>query len=321
MSRIGAVIVNWNAGQSVLRAIQSLLDEGIADRDIIIVDNASNDGSPERIANVHPHVRLHVLDSNLGFSKAANLARSELNNPYVLLLNPDAYMRPGSLLQLAQVLDEEEGVAAVGPRIVHPDGALQATCARRDYTLTYLLFEVTGLRRRFPTNRVFGGYRMEYWDHRGVRDVDAISGACMLIRQSAVPPGPLFDDTLPMYFEDIDFCRRIRDRSWRIRFVGNAEAVHIGGHSSGRSAHRTRLAVMEQGDAVWLFFRRHHGLLHAALASFLVGLGASIRLVYRTCQRAAGIIPDGPTLRAKNEKHVALLEWAMKPGKPHMTSL
>jgi len=162
---------------------------------------------------------------------------------------------------------------------------------------------------------------MEYWDHQDVRDVDSLSGACMLVRSAAVPDSPLLDETLPMYFEDIDLCRRLRAEGWRIRFLGNAEAVHVGRLSSEQSPGKTRLAVMEQGDAVWLYFRRHRGSVQAALSAAMIGFGAVIRLAFRLFQRVVGILPDSQSLQRETEKHIALLRWAIRPGKPHMTSL
>ncbi|MET0167280.1 MAG: glycosyltransferase family 2 protein [Vicinamibacterales bacterium] len=318
-----AVIVNWNAGaslESCLRSLEAQRDDG-TDLAVIVIDNASTDDSVDRARAASPEAQFVANVINVGFAPAVNMAVAHAPaDSDILLLNPDARLDVGSLYRLVGELQGAPGVGIVGPRIVGEDGQLHPMCARSDLSLETLLYELAGLRRFWPRRCRFGAYRLERWDHRGVRDVPCLSGACMLVRRSVFNTLGGLDETLPMYFEDIDLCARARASGWLVRFVGDATLVHEGARSAAAHPQRMRLLVMEEGDARWLFFRRHRGRLQAFLASIIIAAGASARYVAAAAATPAACVLAGPSrcqqLASFKRKYRALAGWSLSRDKP-----
>jgi hypothetical protein len=324
---LSVIVVNWNAGQALATCLASLRRHPLSDgtMDVVVVDNASADDSVSRARAAFPDAHYILLTENTGFASANNLALAAYaTGKYVLLLNPDTVVARGALDRLVAELEEDETIGVAGGHLVSPDGESQLQCARSDLSLRTVAYDLFGLRRLFPRSRIFGEYRMEYWDHGDTRDVPCVSGACLLIRRQVVEEVGLLDESVPMYFEDIDYCYRARHAGWRVRYVSEARITHEGGHSANRSPRRTALFVMEEGDARWLFFRKHRGRLAACAATLIIGLGS----LWRIMLVCAGIVivqllgnPNRafslPTLR----KYCALFLWALSMPKPRITRL
>ena len=322
---IAAVIVNWNAGadlESCLRSLEAQRSDG-TDLDVIVIDNASTDDSVQRARVAVPQARFFANAVNVGFAPAVNMAIAHAPvDSDILLINPDARLEVGSLCRLVAELQADSGVGIVGPRIVGEDGRLHAQCARSDPSLETLMYELVGLRRYWPQRWRFGAYRLERWDHGGVRDVPCLSGACMLVRREVLDTTGYLDETVPMYFEDMDLCARARANGWRVRFVGDAIASHQGAVSASISPNRMRLFVMEEGDARWLFFRRHRGRSQAWAASVIIGGAAAARyVVFATCARIARAPRRRRQFAHLKRKYGALARWSVSRPKPIMRSI
>ncbi len=193
----------------------------------VVVDNASEDGSPEMVADEFPDVCLLRSRTNEGFSGGNNRALSGLDARYALLLNSDAAPHPGALDTLLDFADAHPDIGIIGPKVVNPDGSLQYSC-RRFPTFAAGLFRNVYLGRLFPNNQPAADYLMQDFDHASVRDVDWVSGCALLIRRECLEQvGPLDAATFFMYCEDMDWCLRAHQASWRVAYFPDAVITHF----------------------------------------------------------------------------------------------
>jgi N-acetylglucosaminyl-diphospho-decaprenol L-rhamnosyltransferase len=214
------LLVSYNTRDLLLDAIASVEHEPGAE--VVVVDNASHDGSADVVAARFPHVRLVRSDSNLGFAGGINRAASEASGRSLLVLNPDAYLESGALNQLLEWLETHPKAALVGPSLRYPDGRRQsAAFAFPDLVQTALDL--------FPVNRLMESRINGRLNGATPHQVDFALGACMLIRRQAWEDiGPL-DTGYFMYVEEVDWCRRAKRRGWEIWQQPRAVAVHHGG--------------------------------------------------------------------------------------------
>jgi len=247
-------IVNWNTREDLARAIESLDCGGVDDREVIVVDNASSDGSAAFVRKRFPKVTLIENKDNLGFSRAYNQAINASRGSYLLLLNPDCIVHPSALRRLVEFLESTPGAAAAGPRLLNADGSLQYSC-RRFPTFGAGLFRNTPLGRLFPGNRFSRGYLMADWDHSAPREVDWVSGAAVCIRRRALQEVGLLDECFFMYCEDVDWCYRAREEGWRIFYLPTASITHLIGRSSDQ---RPLEMVKEFHRSMAHYYRKHY---------------------------------------------------------------
>jgi N-acetylglucosaminyl-diphospho-decaprenol L-rhamnosyltransferase len=235
---ISAVVVNHEAGDDLLACVASLRAEGVAD--LIVVDNASTDGSAEMLLSADGEVRLVQTGTNLGYGAAANRGIDVSGREFVLVSNPDVAVHSGALWALAEVLQGDPTLAIVGPRILGSDGKRYPSARRFpsfvDATGHALLGDL------LPDNRFTRRYRLGYLDAETVTDVDWVSGACFLARRRALQELKGFDESYFMYAEDTDLCWRARRAGWGVMFVPGAVVTHLQGLSTGRQPYRMLLA-------------------------------------------------------------------------------
>jgi len=226
MSDIGIIIVTYNSAAEIGACLDAALASG---SDILVVDNASHDGTIAEVAR--RGVRFIPNPDNRGFAGAVNQGFAEIMNPYVLLLNPDAVIET-SLEPLRQACDLPASAGA-GGRLVDSKGEAQAGfMVRRLPTPTALILEALLLNRIWPRNRVNRHYRCLDWDDSSRSIVEQPAGAFLMVRRAVWQElGGLDERFCPLWFEDVDFCRRIRDRGLSLYYVPEAVAKHTGGHS------------------------------------------------------------------------------------------
>ncbi len=273
---IDAIVVNWNTRDLLRRSLLSLRASQHPVHRIFVVDNASADGSARMVSDEFPGVGLLRMRRNVGFARANNAVFRRSDADALLLLNSDAELSPGALGALVGELAADGRVGAAGPVLVGSDGRIQYEGGRRDPTILGEFGNISHLNYRLPKS-VFGHYLMNEWDHRSTRDVEILSGACMLIRASALA-GRLFCEDFFMYGEDIELCRRLRAAGWTLRYVGTAQVAHFGGATSKRARTKMRIAgVVSMAQLL----RRARGPVYAAayVATVPVAwpLGAVIR--------------------------------------------
>ena len=258
MPQVAAVVVNYNAGDELRVALQSIAEEcaGI-DWEAVVVDNASTDGSASIVPTFSPRASLISNPANVGFGRAVNQAVSASDAPLVLLVNPDCQLRPGALAALRAVIESEPSCAVVGPKILDPDGRVQGSARGDPDMLTGLFGRTAGLRARLPLTSV--ARRNVVVDDAiasGAESVvvDWVSGACMLIRRAALDAVRGFDERYFLYWEDADVCRRLRQHGHQIRYVPGAMAVHTVGRSS-RSARRSSIRAFH--SSAYRYYATH----------------------------------------------------------------
>jgi N-acetylglucosaminyl-diphospho-decaprenol L-rhamnosyltransferase len=266
---VDVVIVSYNSSAHLRACVEPLVHED--DVRVIVVDNASSD---ESLATVEDLGVLGVaLPDNRGFAHGCNEGWTRGNAPFVLLLNPDAHTNPAALHRLLRVLEEDERVGAAAPRILDPDGALDYS-QRRFPRLVSTYAQAVFLHRLFPAAE---------WTDEVVRDPaayarrgspDWVSGACLLVRRSALEELGGLDAGFFMYGEDIDLCRRLRDAGYDIVFEPDAVVIHEGGASALRPALLPVLAASRIRYA-----QKHAGRAAGLLERVGVGLGALTHIV------------------------------------------
>jgi GT2 family glycosyltransferase len=238
-SRTDAVIVNYNAGPLLLQSVQPLLARPTIGL-VVVSDNASSDGSLDPLRSLfrRDHLKARILlqsnHANLGFGRACNIGYTLTQAPYILFINPDCIAQPGSVERLLNVLEQHPDMGMVGPLILNPDGSEQAGARRTTPSVGRAFIKAFGLSRLAA--RFSGGPGDFNLDSTALPtepiDVDAISGACMLVRRSAIEQVGLFDEGYFMHCEDLDWCMRFRLAGWRVVFVPDAVVMHEKGVSS-----------------------------------------------------------------------------------------
>jgi hypothetical protein len=221
---LSIIIVNWNTVDLLRDCLRTLAASELRDGcDVIVVDNHSHDGSPEMVQREFSHVRLIANQHNPGFAYANNQGIAASQSRYVLLLNSDTRMPTGTLAALLAFMEQTPRAGVCSPRLQHPDGAPQAFAFGADPTPAYLL--------RRGLWRLLFNRGLHDWATPRTLAVDWVSGACMLVRRAAIGQAGLMDDAMFMYFEDTDWCLRIRQQGWQVYYYPRVAVIHLGGQS------------------------------------------------------------------------------------------
>jgi len=222
---LAIIIVSYNTEDLLRACLRSLpaATEGLACQ-TYVVDNSSSDGSAAMVAREFPEVDLTVNTANVGFSRANNMALERANARYALLLNPDTEPEPGSLRQLVDFMDAHPEAGACGPKLLNSDGSLQRNGAKFP-TLLREFLGVTGLRRLAMRRYERAlGYGREDFDR--LCEVDQVSGACLLVRAETMRQVGVLDERFFMFYEEIEWCHRIKSAGWKIYYVPEARVRH-----------------------------------------------------------------------------------------------
>ena len=253
-----AVLVNYNAGTELERALRSISDELAGHPwEAVVVDNASTDGSSAAVDAFAANVRLMSNSANVGFARGVNQGLAATNAPLVLIMNPDCRLMAGAIAALRAVLDAHTPCAVAGPRILNPDGTVQGSARGDPDMLTGLFGRTTLLRRIVPFLPIS---KRNVVVDEAIRSgqasivVDWLSGACMLARRDALDAVKGFDERFFLYWEDADVCRRLRGRGYHVRYVPGATAIHRVGQSS-RTARA--FAIRAFHESAYLYYATH----------------------------------------------------------------
>ena len=220
------ILVNYNTSELLLKCLESLEKQNIdVDYRVVVVDNNSQDGGVERLHKEYSDVTVIHNTTNGGYAKAVNQAIREFNSDYIMLLNPDIKVKPGSIEHMLDFMKKTPDAGIVGGKLLNPDGTLQYSC-RTFYTLPVILWRRTFLGKLFPNSKILSRHLMLNWDHHSVREVDWMLGACLMIRRSALKEVGLMDERFFLYFEDVDWCYRMKKGGWKVYYLPDAEMVH-----------------------------------------------------------------------------------------------
>jgi GT2 family glycosyltransferase len=262
MRELSILIVSYNARADLQRCLESLLEsDPDGQHEIVVIDNASNDGSQETARAYGPRVRLIALDSNVGFGRANNIGFRNTASELVLLLNSDTIANAGAIDHLITQIRQLPAAAVVGPRLVDEKGAAELSFGP-------MMGPFAELRQKL-IQRAAGQRRIDAMTSRP-RAVDWVSGACLLVRRADAEAAGLFDERFFMYCEDVDFCAAIRARGRRVYFAPGAEIVHLRGRSAASAPAATESAYRAAHLA---FYEKHHPRWAPVLRLYLAASG------------------------------------------------
>jgi GT2 family glycosyltransferase len=272
---ITVCIVNWNVREDLRRCLDSLacVAEGSSpvSTQIIVVDNASVDGSVEILRHDFPHVQLIANADNRGFARANNQAFEHARGRYVLMLNPDTIVPPGGLAKLVAFGDAHPASGAVGPKLLNTDGSLQHSC-RRFPTIAAALFRNTMLGALFPRALAAQVYLMADFDHMHEAEVEWVSGACLMLRREALAQVVGLDEGFFWGSEDVDLCWRLHKAGWKVTYTPEPQVVHAIGRSTDQAVVPT---IVRAHRGMYRLYSKH--LAHNPFSRGLVWLGVWLR--------------------------------------------
>jgi GT2 family glycosyltransferase len=307
MFDVSIIIVSWNAKQHLLNCLNSL--ENAANgysQEIIVVDNASSDGSSDAAARQFPQVRLVKNKENLGFARANNIGIRQSSGRYICLVNSDVIVLNGCIENLISFMDNHPTTGMVGPRILNPDRTFQPSC-RHFPSVWNNLCQALGLNKLFPKSRFFSETFMNYWAHDTVQKVDVLSGCFWMVRRKALNEVGLLDEDFFIYGEDLDWCRRFYKTGWDVVFYPEAKAIHIGGASSSNAPIKF---YMEMQKADLQYWRKHHGRIAAAIDRMIILLHHTLRVFARALQYAF-CQSHRKTVGFKLRRSAACIRWVL----------
>ena len=270
---VSVIIVSYNTRELLRECIESILCEqgdglGV---EVIVVDNASADGSAAMVAERFPQVRLIANPDNRGFGAACNQGLEVARGRYALILNADIRAQPGALQRLVGFMDAHPDAAICGGQLRYPDGRIQPSCAR-ELTLWWVFCEQSLLAKLFPRTRLFGGYWRTHWNFSATIETEQVMGACMMLRR----PFPRFDEDYFLYCEDTDLCYRVRQAGGKIYYVHDAVFVHHLG-ASGEPQRAQMVIYYNRGKE--RYFRKFHSAWQARVCRWLNKGGALLRVL------------------------------------------
>lgn len=270
---LSVIIVNYNVRQYLENALVSIIRamEGI-EGEVIVVDNASDDGSVEMVREKFPSVQVLANAENMGFARANNLALERARGQWLLLINPDTVVQEDTLRVMIEFMRMHPEAGLAGCKILNPDGSFQLPCRRSFPTPWVALTKITGLSALFPRSRVFGRYNLTYLDPDKSYEVDAVSGSFMMVARTAFEAVGGLDKTFFMYGEDLDWCYRIRQAGFAVYYVHETQIVHFKGESTRRSNINE---VQVFYGAMVLFVEKHFSSSRMVL--FFLRLGIALR--------------------------------------------
>jgi GT2 family glycosyltransferase/lipopolysaccharide/colanic/teichoic acid biosynthesis glycosyltransferase len=274
---LSIIIVNYNVRDFLHHALVSLQKamKGIRS-EIIVVDNASDDGSIEMVRRRFPKVQLIASKSNLGFAKANNLGLKRARGKYFLLINPDTLVQEDTLRVMLKFFEDSPDVGLAGCKILNPDGTFQLAC-RRSFPRPWAAFtKMVGLSALFPGSRLFGSYNLSYLSPDETYEIDAVSGSFMMLRRACYEQVGGLDEDFFMYGEDLDWCYRVQQAGWKNYYVHSTQIIHYKGESTKRS----------NLDEIRMFYQAMHLFVQKHVSSSMI-FGLLIRLAITISSRLA----------------------------------
>jgi len=303
MIDISVIIVNWNTKDYLLDCLKSLFDTGERfSKEVIVVDNASQDGSGDELKRTFPSVHLLANKSNIGFAKAVNQGLRQACGRYLFLLNPDSYLMERAIEELFLFMEGHQEVGVAGPQLLNGDGSKQNSIANFPSLATELLNKSL-LRWLFPER-----YPGKEKDYSNPKEVDSVIGACLMVRREAmIDVGPLDEDYF-LFLEETDWCYRMKKKGWKIYHVPQARVYHFQGKSAEREKARARV---EYYRSRYIFFKKHRGLWQL----LILRVGLVIKLVVECLSMTMVCILTGFTVskwRRRLKNYAYLLGWHLK---------
>jgi GT2 family glycosyltransferase len=276
MADVSVVIVNHNTRELLRSCLASLLERGgVSDLEVIVVDNASTDGSLEMVREEFPPVTVLANSTNEGFAAPNNRGMALANGQYIFLLNTDTLLHQDALRVLVRALEQDPSAGACGPMLVHPDGSVQRS-VRGFPTLTTHCADMFFLDRLFPRSRLFGSGEQAAFDYSRKAEVDHVMAAAFLVRREVLSSAGVFDERFSIYYNDMDWCLRMRNQGWKILYVPEARITHYGGATT-TIINKNFAYFRELHENVELYYRKHFGRCGLLVYRIFLVLGFLLR--------------------------------------------
>jgi GT2 family glycosyltransferase len=267
MVDLSIVILSWNVRDLLRQCLESVAsgrplsaNHPLLVTEIIVVDNASSDGSVEMVRAEFAAVRLIANQTNRGYTGGNNDGIAAATGRYVMILNPDTRVLDDALAAMVAYADAHLDVGVVGPQLLNPDGSVQSS-RRRFPTLMTGLFESTWLQPLAPRDVLRRYYVLDRPDDT-IQEVDWLFGACFLVRRKVIQQVGTLDEDFFMYSEEMDWCYRMRQAGWKVVYLPEAQVIHYGGKSSDQVAAQRHIYFQTSKVR---YFRKHHGALTAGV--------------------------------------------------------
>lgn len=264
---VSALIVSRNAKDQLLQCMQAFFSSADIPVEAVIVDNDSNDGSPAAVTDEFPQATVLVQSKNLGYGRAANIGLERCQGRFILLLSPEVTVDPQCVGRLADFLLTRPDAGAVGPRLMLPSGRLDPDARRAFPIPSTLFYQTVGLSKLFPNSPRFGRAHLGHLPESEVHEMDAGTGACLMLRASALDRVGFFDPRYFMFGEDLDLCYRLKLGGWKVFYLPSAKATR---HPRPAPPERKRQVTYEKHRAMWTYHYKHHSEDISAFANGLV---------------------------------------------------
>lgn len=272
---ISIIIVNYNVRDFLLHALESIQRAlNKISHEIIVVDNASVDGSVETVRNRFPDVQLIVNPENLGFAAANNQAIKIARGEFVVLINPDTIVQEDTFTSLIKFMKDNPDAGMATCKILNPDGSFSVDSRHSIPTPMTAFWKQIGFSRLFPKSKIFARYNLTYLDENETNPVDAISGSFMFIRRSVIDTVGHLDEDYFMYCEDVDYCYRITKAGWKIYYVPESSIIHYKGESTKKN---NIDYVLNFNKSLYIFYKKHFQTKYFSLFNWIILLGIFLR--------------------------------------------
>jgi GT2 family glycosyltransferase len=308
---LSIIIVNWNSREYLRNCIASILatTHGI-EFEIVVIDSASFDGCDEMLQHCYPQVRFIQSDRNLGFAKANNEAFQVSQGDVVLFLNPDTELDGPAIVTMYRYMQTLPDPGAIGCKLLNSDSTLQTSCVQAFPTIANQVLDAEALRQRFPHSRLWGTAPL-FERSEAPAEVDAISGACLMIRRSVFEKVGLFSTDYFMYSEDVDLCYKIRNSGWKNYYLPTAVVVHHGGGSTAKTKVSAFSNVMLL-ESRWRFFIKNRSVGYGRLYQTSIMAVSLLRIfMAMLLRRVRTMSTQATTWEAAFQKWNARLRWTL----------
>ncbi len=279
--QLSILVVTYNSAETIQECIKSIIPElKSVTGEIVIVDNKSTDNTVEVItalAAEHSEIQLKLNRVNRGFAVGNNQALEQAQGEQILILNPDTVLKTGVLVDLLNELEKSEKIGLVAPQLQFPDGRIQKTCRRFPKHLD-VIYNLTGLAYFFPENRFFNGWKMGDFDHKNRSQVDQPAGAALMVKGDLLRRLAGFDPNFPMFFNDVDLCKRVKDAGYEIWYLPEYNIIHLGGVSVKQV--KVKMTVSSH-VSFFRYFEKHFTRLHQQPMNFLIGMLLYLSIIPR----------------------------------------
>jgi N-acetylglucosaminyl-diphospho-decaprenol L-rhamnosyltransferase len=276
---LSCIIVNYKNSEPLKDCLESIYQtvQGM-DFEVIIVDNSENDPGLQPLEELYPKAQFISNSSNIGFSKANNQAAKIAQGNFLFFLNPDTILSDQAINSMYNYYSSHTEIGALGPKVVNPNGSLQYSCRRYPTLWTGLFNRYSILSRLFPENRFTSQYLMLDFDHNEIRQVDWLSGCCLMVSKNIFEQSHGFDENYFLFNEDIDLCRTINQAGKQVIYFPEAKVIHQVSTSNSKT---TAKVIIQRHLGMMHYFKKHHeeNLLTRGVISFFISLRAITQLI------------------------------------------